>query len=78
MTNGQKNAKIPKDKDPKQLTLAECEELIAQAPERGARRKKKAATSKKAASKKTAEKTTKKKAEASKKTKPAEQSSESA
>src|SRR5690606_17999978 len=36
VTDGKKNAKIPKDRDPKTLTLEECRELIAQAPERGA------------------------------------------
>lgn len=44
ITDGKKNAKIPKDKEPKDLTLAECEELIKAAPEkrRGVFRKKKA------------------------------------
>lgn len=44
ITDGKKNAKIPKDKEPKDLTLAECEELIKSAPEkrRGGFRKKKA------------------------------------
>ena len=37
VTNGSKNAKIPKDRDPKSLTLEECRELLAQAPERGGR-----------------------------------------
>ena len=40
ITNGQKNAKVPKDKEPKTLTLAECEELLAAAPIRRARKKK--------------------------------------
>jgi DNA topoisomerase I len=35
ITDGKKNAKVPKDRDPKSLTLAECRELIALAPERG-------------------------------------------
>ncbi|HKT74691.1 MAG TPA: DNA topoisomerase I [Steroidobacteraceae bacterium] len=35
VTDGKKNAKIPKDREPKSLTLEECRELIAQAPERG-------------------------------------------
>jgi DNA topoisomerase-1 len=67
VTNKQKNAKIPKDQDPAKLTLAECEALIAAAPERGRRGKKKAATTKKtpikqAAATKKAKKKTKKKA----------------
>jgi len=46
VTNGKKNAKIPKDRDPKLLTLEECEALIAAAPERARRgAKKKAAAS---------------------------------
>jgi DNA topoisomerase-1 len=32
VTDGKKNAKIPKDADPKKLTLKECEKLIAEAP----------------------------------------------
>jgi DNA topoisomerase-1 len=79
VTNKQKNAKIPKDKDPKLLTLAECEELIAQAPERGARRKKKAAASKKpAAKKKTAKKKSAKKKTRKKAKKKAASSKEAA
>jgi len=37
VTDGKKNAKIPKDRDPKSLTLEECRTLIEQAPERGGR-----------------------------------------
>ncbi|HTX24223.1 MAG TPA: DNA topoisomerase I [Steroidobacteraceae bacterium] len=35
ITDGKKNAKIPKDREPRSLTLEQCRELIAQAPERG-------------------------------------------
>jgi len=37
VTDGKKNAKIPKDRDPKSLTLEECRVLIEQAPARGGR-----------------------------------------
>jgi DNA topoisomerase I len=35
ITDKARNAKIPKDKDPKSLTLVECQTLLAAAPERG-------------------------------------------
>ena len=35
ITDGKKNAKVPKDRDPKSLALEECRTLLAQAPERG-------------------------------------------
>jgi DNA topoisomerase-1 len=38
ITDKKKNAKIPKDRDPKTLTLDECKTLIAAAPERGSGR----------------------------------------
>ncbi len=61
ITDGEKNARVPKDQEPASLTLEECQRLIAEAPVRGRRGKKK--TAKKAAKKKTAKKkTTKKKA----------------
>jgi len=35
ITDGRKNAKVPKDREPKSVTLEECRALLAQAPERG-------------------------------------------
>jgi len=67
ITDKKKNARVPKDREPKSLTLEECKELLAAAPERGRRGKKKA--KKKAASKKTAKKAAAKKKTAKKKTK---------
>ncbi len=82
ITNKKKNARVPKDREPKSLTLEECIELLAAAPERGRRGKKKTAkkaaakkapakkkTKKKAAKKKSAKKKTKKKAAKKKATK---------
>jgi DNA topoisomerase-1 len=37
ITDKKKNAKIPKDRDPKSVTLEQCRELLAAAPERGGR-----------------------------------------
>jgi len=68
VTNGKKNAKIPKDTDPRSLTLADCEEMIAAAPERGARRGKKKAAARKTTAGKTATGKATKKKTASKKT----------
>ena len=52
ITDGNKNAKMPsKDYDPTTLTLEECIELLAKAPERKGRGKKKAAAKKKDAPK---------------------------
>ncbi|ANO49890.1 DNA topoisomerase I [Woeseia oceani] len=67
ITDKKKNARVPKDREPKTLTLDECKELLAAAPERGRRGKKKKvsaseASSKKTATKKKAKKKTKKKA----------------
>lgn len=66
ITNKERNARVPKDRDPKSLTLAECEELLAAAPPRGKRGRKtttaktagKKKVTKKAAGKKTAKKKT--------------------
>ncbi len=62
ITNKEKNARVPKDREPKSLTLEECKELLEAAPVRGRRGKKKAAK------KKTAKKTTAKKKTTKKKT----------
>lgn len=72
VTNGEKNAKIPKDTDPKSLTLEQCRELLDKAPLRKKRGRKKPAAKKTAAAKAPAEKqaaTKKKKKTAKKKTK---------
>ena len=64
ITDKSKNARVPKDRDPKSLTLEECKELLAAAPERGRRRKKKVSKKKtetKAAKKKPTRKKAKKK-----------------
>jgi DNA topoisomerase-1 len=63
ITNGEKNAKVPKEREPKELTLEECKELLEKAPARRGRGKKKAAAKKKTAEKKAApkKKTSKKK-----------------
>ncbi|MCH9027234.1 MAG: DNA topoisomerase I [Proteobacteria bacterium] len=59
ITDKSKNAKVPKDQDPKALTLEECQTLLAEAPVKGARKK---ATAKKSGEKKPpAKKKTKKK-----------------
>lgn len=61
ITNKEKNARVPKDREPKSMTLAECIELLAKAPlrkKRGGKKKAKKKMSTKAAAKK---QTTKKK-----------------
>ena len=81
ITDGNKNAKVPKDREPASITLEEARELIAQAPpprgRRGAAKKKaaaaptakkKATTKKNAAKKTTAKKAGTKKAAAKKTT----------
>ncbi len=70
ITDGNKNAKIPKElkEDPKAIDLATCEKLIEEAPERKGRGKKKASAKKTASKKKaTAKKSTSKKKTRSKK-----------
>ncbi|MBT8093343.1 MAG: DNA topoisomerase I [Gammaproteobacteria bacterium] len=70
ITDKKKNARVPKDREPKSLSIEECKELLAAAPERGRRGKKKAAAkttatkkkTKKKAKKKSKKKTAKKKA----------------
>jgi DNA topoisomerase-1 len=47
ITDGKKNGKIPKDREPKSMTLAECEAIIAAAPERKGRWGRKTAAAKK-------------------------------
>lgn len=81
VTDGEKNAKIPKDVAPESLTLEQCKEMIAKAPVRRSKKKKKKAAGKKKASaaadaeaagtttKKKAKKKTKAKKKAKKKTK---------
>jgi DNA topoisomerase-1 len=54
ITDGARNGKIPKDRDPKTLTLDECKALIAAAPARGARWGRKAAPAKTAKADETA------------------------
>jgi DNA topoisomerase-1 len=60
ITDKTKNARVPKDREPKSLTLEECIELLAAAPVRGRRGKKKVA--KKKVEKKAVKKKAKKKA----------------
>ncbi len=67
VTDGNKNVKIPKDIEPAMLTLADCQKMIADAPDRPRRGTKKKVSKKKVVSgklskKKTTKKTAKKKA----------------
>jgi DNA topoisomerase-1 len=55
ITDGEKNARIPKDTEPKELTEAQCLELLAAAPvKKGGRFGRKTAAAKKVAEKKAA------------------------
>ena len=67
ITDGNKNARMPKDREPESLTQAECEELIAAAPDRK-RGKKKTAKKKVSKKKTTRKKTATKKKKRKKKT----------
>ena len=70
ITDGEKNARAPKEREPKTLTLEECRELLKDAkPRRGSKKKagKKKATKKKAGKKKSAKKKTAKKTTSKKK-----------
>ena len=67
ITDGNKNVKVPKDKDPASLSLEECEKMIAEAPEKKSWRRGKKASPKKAVKKKTAAKKKKTKKAAAKK-----------
>ncbi|MGA8260730.1 MAG: DNA topoisomerase I [Arenicellales bacterium] len=62
VTNGEKNAKIPKDVAPESLSLEDCEALIAAAPARKKKTAKKKTAKKKKAAKKTSSRTSRKKA----------------
>jgi DNA topoisomerase-1 len=65
ITDGNKNARMPKDREPESMTLEECQKLLDEAPDKRSRKKtaKKKAGKKKASRKKaTRKKTSKKKA----------------
>jgi len=62
VTNGERNARVPKEREPKSLTLDECKEMLAAAPPRRGGRKAAASKKKAAAAKKTTKKKAKKKA----------------
>ena len=63
ITDGNKNARMPKDREPESMTLEECLALLEAAPEKKGRKKaaKKKATKKKAAKKKASKKKASKK-----------------
>ena len=61
ITNKEKNARVPKDREPNTLTLEECKDLLEKAPVRRGKKKKKKTAKKKAARKKAAKKKARKK-----------------
>ena len=67
ITNKEKNARVPKDREPNSLTLEECKALLEAAPARGRRGKKKKVAKKTAEKKTAARKKTRKKAKKKKK-----------
>ncbi len=67
ITDGNKNARMPKDREPESLTQEECEELIAAAPDRKRGRKKKVSKKKTAWKKTSSKKKTSKKKKTKKK-----------
>ncbi|MES1927099.1 DNA topoisomerase I [Salinisphaera sp. T31B1] len=67
ITDGKKNASVPKDVEPESLTLEQCQDIIAKAPEKKKRGRK---TASKKTADKTAKSTTKDTAKAKAKTKP--------
>ena len=70
ITDGNKNARMPKDREPDSMTLEECLAALAAAPDKRSKKKatKKKATKKKAARKKASKKKTAKKKTAKKRT----------
>jgi DNA topoisomerase-1 len=77
VTDGNKNVKVPKDVEPADLTLEDCQKMIAEAPDRPRRGAKKKAGKKKVSKKKATKKKTRKKKTKKKKTakKPSETAS---
>ena len=65
ITDGNKNARMPKEREPESMTLDECQALLDAAPDKRSRKK---TAKKKTAKKKTAKKKTSKKKTAKKKT----------
>jgi len=62
VTDGSRNARVPKETEPKSLTLEDCKKLLENAPVRKSRSKKKSAAKKVASKKVSSKKATKKKA----------------